>query len=605
MVAITAAAGEPSRFPLATMPIERVIPVAFGVAMIAIAAAAALLWQSLTQYRESARLVTHTYAVLQTVESVFSALNEATAYVREYVITHDRALLEQRDAAIGRLNEQVAELANLTADNPVQVQRAQAIEKLVTSRVYVMNALQALSDDQGIEAARRFIMDGSARALTSRIRATLNDMDSTERTLLSSRAEADRKSGQRLMLSAAGLLALVIITILFAFLRIQRELATRRVLSAELEESRKFFQTVFENMPNMVFIKDARDLRYIAFNTAAELMANVSRDKVIGKTDFDLFPIEQAEALVQNEREIIENRVTVDIPQERLRIRAHDERIMHTRKTVITAADGTPLYLLGISEDVTQRAESERRIQNLNDELKLHSQALEAVNKELESFCYSVSHDLRAPLRAVNSYALMLEEDYAPQLNDEAKRFIRTIRDGANRMGRLIEDLLAFSRLGRTQLKSERLDASAAVARAVREVMESHEGKPPELAVHELPPAHGDPALMHQVWTNLIGNAVKYSSRVSMPRVEIGGCTNGAEVVYYVKDNGAGFDMRYIHKLFGVFQRLHGQEEFPGTGVGLAIVHRVITRHGGRVWAESEPGKGATFSFTLPKGDAA
>jgi signal transduction histidine kinase len=226
---------------------------------------------------------------------------------------------------------------------------------------------------------------------------------------------------------------------------------------------------------------------------------------------------------------------------------------------------------------------------------------LEAVNKELASFSYSVSHDLRAPLRAVDGYARMLEEDYAARLDDEGRRLLGVIRGSANRMGLLIDDLLNFSRLGRQPLVRQSVDVAALVREVVGEVRGN---SPASVEIGDLPPAHADRALLKQVWLNLVGNAFKYSGKQEAPRVQIGGEVEGEEHIYWVRDNGAGFDMRYAEKLFGVFQRLHSQEEFPGTGVGLAIVQRVVARHGGRVWAESKPGEGACFHFTVSTADA-
>jgi signal transduction histidine kinase len=224
---------------------------------------------------------------------------------------------------------------------------------------------------------------------------------------------------------------------------------------------------------------------------------------------------------------------------------------------------------------------------------------LEAANKELDAFSYSVSHDLRAPLRAIDGYSRMLEEDSGPTLGEEGRRLLGVVRSSARRMGQLIDDLLAFSRLGqqepvRAQVDMTRL-AQSTVAEAAREYPAMG------VTVGELPPALADHALLKQVWLNLIGNAFKYSSKRDGGRVEIGGRAEGAENVYWVRDNGAGFDMRYASKLFGVFQRLHSQDDFPGTGVGLAIVQRVILRHRGRVWAESRPQEGACFYFALPR----
>jgi signal transduction histidine kinase len=218
--------------------------------------------------------------------------------------------------------------------------------------------------------------------------------------------------------------------------------------------------------------------------------------------------------------------------------------------------------------------------------------------KELDTFSYSVSHDLRAPLRAMDGYSQMLEEDFGTRLDDEGRRLLGVIRSNSLRMGQLIDDLLAFSKLGRQEPAKRPVDMAALAHEVVQEVARGVSAK---IEMQALPPAEADRSLLRQVWTNLVGNALKYSGKRADPRIEIGGAEGSGENVYWVRDNGAGFDMRYADKLFGVFQRLHRAEEFPGTGVGLAIVQRIVTRHGGRVWAEGRPGEGACFHFSLPK----
>jgi signal transduction histidine kinase len=222
-----------------------------------------------------------------------------------------------------------------------------------------------------------------------------------------------------------------------------------------------------------------------------------------------------------------------------------------------------------------------------------------AASKELAAFSYSVSHDLRAPVRAVDGYARMLEEDSAPQLDAEGKRRLAVIRDNSRRMGALIDDLLAFTSLSRQTLHPVRLDMVAIIDEVWTEL---GAGAPARLKTGPLPAARGDRALVRQVWANLLGNALKFSGKREAPEIEISARSETGEVVYCIRDNGAGFDMRYYDKLFGVFQRLHREDEFPGTGVGLAIVQRIVSLHGGRVWAESKVDEGATFYFTLQSG---
>lgn len=239
-----------------------------------------------------------------------------------------------------------------------------------------------------------------------------------------------------------------------------------------------------------------------------------------------------------------------------------------------------------------------RHAEELEQRVAERTAALEAANKELESFSYSVSHDLRAPLRAVDGYAQMLAEDYGERMDDEGRRLLGVVRASAGQMGRLIDDLLKFSQVGRRALARAPVDMRALAGEVVAELSPAWPKTRVELGA--LPALAGDRALLRHVWSNLIGNALKYSAQKEGARVQISGRVEGAENIYTVRDNGAGFDMRYYEKLFNVFQRLHREDEFEGTGVGLAIVQRVVVRHGGRAWGEGVPGEGASFHFALP-----
>ena len=224
---------------------------------------------------------------------------------------------------------------------------------------------------------------------------------------------------------------------------------------------------------------------------------------------------------------------------------------------------------------------------------------LESANKELEAFSYSVSHDLRAPLRAVNGFAGIVVEEFGPQLPPEGRRYLERIRHGSEQMGVLIDDLLAFSRLGRQPLRRQPVDMARLVQTVLEDLAPQREGRRIEILARELPECWGDPALLKQVWVNLVSNAFKYSRGRDPAVIEIGWTGDHGERAYFVRDNGTGFDMQYAHKLFAVFQRLHRADQFEGTGVGLATVQRIVHRHGGRVWAEAEEGRGALFRFTL------
>jgi light-regulated signal transduction histidine kinase (bacteriophytochrome) len=250
-----------------------------------------------------------------------------------------------------------------------------------------------------------------------------------------------------------------------------------------------------------------------------------------------------------------------------------------------------------------QARAAEENLRGLNAELERRvaerTAELEVAVKELEAFSYSVSHDLRAPLRAVDGFSGILLKEHAAELTPAAARYLQSVRDGAQQMGQLIDDLLAFARLSRQPLRTEVVEPAAVARQALADLRHEQEGRRVEVRIGELPPCRADRGLLRQVYVNLLGNALKFTRKTPEAAVEVGFRPEGDGGAYFVRDNGAGFDMRYAGKLFGVFQRLHRASEYEGTGVGLAIVQRIVHRHGGRVWAEAAVGKGATFYFTL------
>ncbi|HEX7070215.1 MAG TPA: ATP-binding protein [Rhodothermales bacterium] len=268
-------------------------------------------------------------------------------------------------------------------------------------------------------------------------------------------------------------------------------------------------------------------------------------------------------------------------------------RILLANGQAFYGADGRKRGAVVSMHDVTdqRRAEEEARRRTLE---------LQEVVAELEAFSYSVSHDLRAPLRHIGGYADLLMKRARESLDEKSRRYLETISQAVQRAGHLIDDLLEFSRTSRRDMEHRPVDMQGQVAEVRQELEPEHEGRQVEWTIDPLPPAHGDRAMLWSVWYNLLSNAIKYTGRQQPARIHVGSRREGSEVVYFVRDNGIGFDMRYADKLFGVFQRLHSTNEFEGTGIGLANVRRIVARHGGRTWAESAPGAGATFYFSLP-----
>ena len=267
---------------------------------------------------------------------------------------------------------------------------------------------------------------------------------------------------------------------------------------------------------------------------------------------------------------------------------------------------GNPVAVLETNNDITERKRAEEEIRKLNAELEQRvierTIELEAVNKELEAFAYSVSHDLRAPLRHMAGYAELLQKNASSILDEKSRRYMTIILEAAKRMGDLIDDLLAFSRIGRAETQKTVVSLEQLVKEALSEVQQETDGRKIDWRIGALPNLYGDRSMLRLALVNLVSNAVKFTRKRLQAEIEIG-CTDGkeAETVVFIRDNGVGFDMKYVNKLFGVFQRLHRTEEFEGTGIGLATVQRIMHRHGGKVWAEGVVDRGATFFFSVPK----
>jgi PAS domain S-box-containing protein len=270
----------------------------------------------------------------------------------------------------------------------------------------------------------------------------------------------------------------------------------------------------------------------------------------------------------------------------------------------VTGADGAVEQVVVTFTDISERKTAQDEARRFSAELERRVEArtaeLDAANRELEAFAYSVSHDLRAPLRHISGFSSLLAERSADSLDERGRHYVDVISRSVNEMGVLIDDLLQFSRTGRAELNVERVDMDVVVREALAPLRQETDGRDIRWDIESLPPADADRSLIRQVWANLLGNAIKYTVGETPARIQVRGARTDAEVVYAIQDNGVGFDMQYAHKLFGVFQRLHDSSEFEGTGIGLANVHRIVTRLNGRVWAEGEPGRGATFSFSLP-----
>jgi PAS domain S-box-containing protein len=406
------------------------------------------------------------------------------------------------------------------------------------------------------------------------------------------------------LMLVGGVLVVTLAVLGWAGLLRRRVRAQTSVIRERLEHETKLesrYRDLFENANDMVYTTD-QDGRLTSFNRAAERITGYSRSEALGRRLADLVApsdIAQTEFLTRPpgdgdgdaRAEIqLQTRSGLLVPVE-----VNVRTIRH---------EGQFSVVLGIGRDIRERRESEERVHQLNASLERRvaerTAELEAANRELESFSYSVSHDLRTPLRAVNNFAEILLQDYGEQLHPKAQRYLKNVAASGRRMGELVDDLLDFSRLARASVSAQNLQMSELVRHVIADFQRQDPNRRVSVKVLPLHQAIGDHSLIRQVWHNLVGNAWKFTSRREDAEIEIGSRHEGGQIIYWVKDNGAGFDMAYAEKLFGVFQRLHSDTDFPGTGVGLAVVERIVCRHNGRVWAEGQVNGGATFYFTLP-----
>lgn len=388
----------------------------------------------------------------------------------------------------------------------------------------------------------------------------------------------------------------------FRILGITEDITDRKRGEEELEQTRTFLESIIENLPITIFVKDAGDFRYLRINKAGEELLGFSREELLGKADSDFMPAEEAQLYLEKDRQVLAAGTMIDIPEEPVSTRHRGRRYLHTKKIPIVDGAGAARYVLGIAEDVTERKEASEAIQAMNSALAKKAVDLASSNEELEAFAYSVSHDLRAPLRHINGFINLLRDHVGESLDAASQRYLGKIQSASNRMSALIDELLALSRMARMEMRYTRVSLDRLVHEVVEELASQAAGREVDWKIGPLPYVNGDRILLRQALFNLVDNALKYTALESRASIEISSeQSEDRHVIVSVRDNGVGFDMKYAHKLFGVFQRLHRQEEFPGTGIGLAHVRRIIERHGGRVWAQATRGEGAAFFIALPR----
>jgi PAS domain S-box-containing protein len=697
--------------------------------------------------------VTHTQEVNATLESGLAILTDAETKQRGYLLTGNDYFLTECQSAEAQSTNWLAQIRQLTADNPDAQQRLDKLQVLISQRIAALNDRIKLRQEQGFQAAIEGMGKSQpGRGLMDQIWQGITDMHAAEMQLLYQRQNAAQASATRCQLIVLSSSVLACVIGITAFFTTRHDLRLRAQAQLEAKESQALMESILDNTPAIIFIKDMAG-RYLFVNRRFLEITRRSRDDIRGKTVFEVskkelaqsadtcfqtviktgspveieetvqypdgprphwaikFPVRDVAGNIcavagistditerkQNERLRLQfqtlfesapglylvlkpdftivaasdaylkatmtqrdailgrglfdvfpdnpdnpeadgvsnlraslNRVRQNHVSDTMAIQKYDvrrpdgvfeERFWSPVNSPILGAGGEVEFIVHRVEDVTEfirqkssaapagKADVAERLEQMEAEIFRSSQQVKAANEklrtaneELESFSYSVSHDLRAPLRHIDGFVDLLRKQVKEKLNEKETRYLNVIANSARQMGTLIDDLLVFSRMSRSELRRVRVGSKSLLDEAINGTQSDVNGRQIKWKIDALPEVEADPAMLRQVWVNLINNAVKYTRTRSVAEIEVG-CKDGPDndLIFFVRDNGVGFDMQYVQKLFGVFQRLHRADEFEGTGIGLANVRRIIFRHGGRTWAEGKPDGGATFYFSLPK----
>lgn len=523
-----------------------------------------------------------------------SHLKDLYASTRSYLTTGDEIHLEAQRQSVAGYDRAMAPVLELVAWPAERRRKFQQFDDLVAQLRAEYDALIDLRRRQGPAAVTARVNEGTARRLVDAIRTAAVDLQSAETRRLEAPLEAVQQESRLTLAILAGGLALALGFVLAVVVMLRKEFRAR-------EEARAYLQSVVDTVREpLVILTD--DLHVNSANRVFHDTFQLKPADVAGRPfrEIDDGAWNLPALLAALERVIPEQQEIKGWEVVRAAARSGPQVMLLNARKLQRPENDRAMLLLAI-EDITERKAAETRLRELNESLRSRTTELETANRELEAFSYSVSHDLRAPLRHIGYFAGALDKHLSGQLDAKAQRYLATVANSARSMGQLIDDLLSFARIARTELRRTRVRLDEIVAETRRILQPETNGRIIAWNVSPLPEVEADPALLRQVFMNLVANALKYTRNRAEACIEIASPTpRPGEIVVLVRDNGAGFDMKYAEKLFGVFQRLHATHEFEGTGVGLANVRRIVERHGGRVWAEAAVERGATFYFSLP-----
>lgn len=574
------------------------VTASFALALLVVVVIALVSYKSTTDLLDTEARVTRTYAVLATLESIASSVADAQGGVRGYALTGDERFLTSYQLSAQEALAALRELRALTADDSEQQRRADRLTPLIERLAAWMGDTVAMRRDRGLESAIARVRSYEGEALGGSLRRALNEMEGTERALLVRRSSATRQTASRTLwiIQIGGAVGFVIV--LTAGIVISRDVERRRRMDRVLAASERRYRGLFER--NLVGIVRIRlDGQILDCNPAyVRMLGYDSRADVLRLNVRDLYLDPGSREGVLARLRSPSSRVGIEI-----QLRRADGTPIWVSATVMETFDGELSGYEALVIDVTERKRAEDQVQALHEALERRVADLDAANRELDAFSYSISHDLRAPLRAMQGFAETLLEDYGPRLDAAGQDYARRIVAASRRMDELILDLLAFSRLSRSEVRLEPLSVETALDDICAALEPEIKARQAEIVVERpLPRVMGHLPVLDQVFINLLTNALKFVAPDTTPRIRIWseeGASGMARI--WVEDNGIGIAPEHQQRIFRPFERLHGGSKYPGTGIGLAIVLKAVERLGGRVGVESRPGLGSRFWIDLAR----